>query len=188
MPNAFRTALNIVGDILVGADVELHNLDVGGGFPGYYLGVQAPPLATFFTEIEAGLEELALRRDCVVMCEPGRALVAEGCSLVVQIQLRKHDQLYINDGIYGSLSEAVHGIQLPTRLIRLGEQASSDRQDFRIYGPTCDSSDVLPQRFSLPADAREGDWIEIDHIGAYSNAVATHFNGFHPETFVDIEA
>ena len=45
---------------------------------------------------------------------------------------------------------------------------------------------MLPKPFELPADTREGDWIEIEQTGAYSNALASHFNGFHPETFVEI--
>jgi ornithine decarboxylase len=46
--------------------------------------------------------------------------------------------------------------------------------------------DVLPSPFALPEDVREGDWIEIDRVGAYSNALATRFNGFHPETMVTV--
>lgn len=187
-PSAFRTALSIVGQVLDGAGVDIQYLDVGGGFPTDYAGVDTPPLGEFFAEIEAGLKELRLRRDCVVMCEPGRALVAEGCSLVVQVQLRKEDQLYVNDGIYGSLSETVTaGIRFPHRLIRLRESPAESCREFTVYGPTCDSTDVLPTRFHLPEDVREGDWIEIGQVGAYSNALATHFNGFFPETFVEIE-
>ena len=100
---------------------------------------------------------------------------------------QKGDQLYINDGIYGSLSEmAQSDLRLPSRLIRLNEQPSEETKAFILNGPTCDSLDVLPVAFDLPADAREGDWIEIDQVGAYSNALATRFNGFHPETFVEV--
>ena len=45
---------------------------------------------------------------------------------------------------------------------------------------------MLPGSFELPADAREGDWLEIGQLGAYSNALATRFNGFFPETFVTL--
>ncbi len=139
-------------------------------------------------EISTGIEALGLRRDCVIMCEPGRAMVATGCSLVVQVQLRKEDQIYINDGIYGSLSEMVQvDIRLPARLIRLDGPVSGSTKPFILNGPTCDSLDVLPGTFELPEDVREGDWIEIDQLGAYSNALATRFNGFHPETFVEVD-
>ena len=59
-----------------------------------------------------------------------------------------------------------------------------DGDEFVLNGPTCDSLDVLPTKFHLPGEIREGDWIEIDRLGAYSNAIASRFNGFHPETLV----
>ncbi len=41
-------------------------------------------------------------------CEPGRALVAEGSSLLARVELRKGDALYLNDGSYGRLFDAAH--------------------------------------------------------------------------------
>lgn len=189
-PRAFATALELAGEVLEGAGVAIQYLDVGGGFPAPYPGVGIPPLADYMAEIDSGLAQLRakLRRDCVLMCEPGRALVADAFSLVVQVQLRKDLSLYINDGIYGSLSETVTGgLHLPARLLRLHGEAAGETREFTIYGPTCDSTDVLPSTFTLPADTDEGDWIEIGLMGAYSNALASHFNGFHPETFVTID-
>jgi len=186
-PKAYRTALHLVGEVVEAAKADIHFLDVGGGFPAAYEGVNAPALDAYMAEIRAGVAALSLRRDCVLMCEPGRALVASGCSLVVQVQLRKDDQIYINDGIYGSLSELVTArIRLPVRLIRLDGPVSDKMREFTVNGPTCDSLDVLPLPFRLPEDVREGDWIELGQIGAYSNAVRTHFNGLYPDTFVEI--
>ena len=187
-PEAFDVALDIVGEVVEKAGVRLRCLDVGGGFPVAYPGVEVLPLETYVDHIKAGVKRLELRNDCVLMCEPGRAVVASGCSLLVQVLLRKEDELYINDGVYGSLSEmVVAGIRLPVRLIRLREEAAPVSRDFRVYGPTCDSLDVLPHPFSLPDDVREGDWLEIGLTGAYSNANATRFNGFQPDTFVEVE-
>jgi ornithine decarboxylase len=187
VPGAYGEALDLAGEVLAQAGTPLQILDVGGGFPADYPGAAVPPLEDFIAAIEAGLGRLRLRRDCVVMCEPGRALVADGMSLVVQIQLRKGDQLYINDGIYGSLSETVTaGLRLPARLVRLRGTPSARLQPFILNGPTCDSLDVLPPKFELPEDAAEGDWIEIDRLGAYSNALASRFNGFYPETLVSV--
>lgn len=188
LPRAYRTALGIVGEIIDAAKVDIHYLDVGGGFPSDYLGMESQPLDEFIAEIEAGLRDLKLRRDCVLMCEPGRALVATGMSLVVQVQLRKGDSLYINDGVYGSLSETVTArLRFPARRIRLTEADSDELRDFTIYGPTCDNTDMLPAPVRLPADMREGDWIEFGHIGAYSNALSSRFNGFYPDTYVQVE-
>jgi ornithine decarboxylase len=188
LPRAYRTALGIVGEVIDAAKVDIHYLDVGGGFPSTYLGSVAPPLDEFIGEIEDGLRDLRLRRDCVLMCEPGRALVATGMSLVTQVQLRKGDSLYINDGVYGSLSETVTArLRFPARRIRLTEADSEEAADFTIYGPTCDNTDMLPLPVRLPADMREGDWIEFGHIGAYSNALSSRFNGFYPDTYVQVD-
>lgn len=187
-PQAYEGALDLVGEVVEAAGVPLRVLDVGGGFPARYPGRQVPPLAEYFQAIRRKVRGLGLRNDCVLMCEPGRALVADGCSLLVQVLLRKDHQLYINDGVYGSLSEMVIAkLQLPVRLIRLEGEASSSLEEFRLFGPTCDSLDVLPFGFWLPDDVREGDWLEIGQIGAYSNAAASHFNGFHADTFVEVE-
>jgi ornithine decarboxylase len=188
VPGAYSQALKIIGEVIDKAGLPIQLLDVGGGFPAEYIGTNMPPLEAYMTEIEEGLKGLRLRRDCILMCEPGRALVAHGISLVVQVQLRKDDRLYINDGIYGSLSEMVQGgVRLPSRLVRLKGKPAEEMQSFELNGPTCDSLDVLPGRFDLPADTQEGDWIELDRVGAYSHALATRFNGFYPETLVVVE-
>lgn len=187
-PNAYRLALELVASVIDSASTKIAYLDIGGGFPAAYEGAELPPMEDFFHEIREGLDWLKLPEDCIVMSEPGRALVAEGCSLVVQIHLRKDDSIYINDGIFGSLNETVTAhTRPPVRLVRLDGEPSPDTFDFTVNGPTCDSTDVLPFPMRLPADAREGDWMEIGCLGAYSNATATNFNGFYPETFVEVE-
>lgn len=184
---SFKNALHFIKVILDTAQVDIKYLDIGGGFPASYDGVEIPPLQDYFDIIEEGVKSLNLPKDCELMCEPGRALVANACSLVVQVQLRKENRLYINDGIYGSFSEAhTVGFRFPARMHRSQGEISEKMDDFTIFGPTCDSMDVLPYTFSLPDDIREGDWIEISQLGAYSNACVTRFNGFYPETFVEI--
>ena len=186
-PAAFKIALDIANRVLDASGAKIDYLDVGGGFPAAYVGRETPLLEDYFAAIRTGLEPLKLPQGCEVLCEPGRTLVANGCTLVTQIHLRKGDSLYLNDGIYQSFSELVAGyIRLPARLLRPNGAPSERSMDFTIYGPTCDSLDVLPVPVHLPADAREGDWIEFGRIGAYSNAVSTRFNGFYTDTFVEI--
>ncbi len=186
-PKAYRLALDRVGEVIEASGIEPVTIDVGGGFPASYLDSDAPPLEAYTDEIRAGLKALDLSPTVEVMAEPGRALVAAGCSLLTQVQLRKDSRLYINDGIYGSLTEVLQAkLKLPARLIRLDGVPAKAMRSYTLAGPTCDSLDVLPTAFELPDDVREGDWIEIDRVGAYSYAMATHFNGFHPETFVEV--
>jgi ornithine decarboxylase len=188
-PASYTTALTLVGEVIARAAQMPAVIDVGGGFPAAYAGATVPPLEDYMRAIAQGLARLGLPASTQVIAEPGRALVADACSLLVRIQLRKDGALYLNDGVFGSLAEmALSSLRMPVRLIRPGVAAALERRPFTLYGPTCDGLDVLPGSFELPVDAREGDWLEIGQLGAYSNALATRFNGFYPETCVVIDA
>lgn len=186
-PDAYEDALKTVGEILKQTKTDIHYLDVGGGFPVHYVDEKVPPLKTFIDTIKEGVARVNLRGDCVLMCEPGRSLVASGASLLTQVQLRKEESLYLNDGVYHSMSEAKAGFKLPVRPLRLTGEFSSEQISYTLFGPTCDSTDVIPYKIDLPADIAEGDWIEFGQMGAYSNSMATKFNGFYPEAYVTVD-
>lgn len=186
---AYCDALGLCAQVIEASGVNIDYLDIGGGFPAYYPGQSIEPLEAYFAAITRELDAMSLRNDTVLMCEPGRALVADYQSLLTQVLLRKENAIYINDGIYGGLSELViTHMQLPMRVIRLEGPVSPRTRKLDVYGPTCDSMDVLPNQCELPEDVREGDWIEIGQLGAYSNSAATRFNGFAAETFVEVES
>ncbi len=187
-PLAWRRALALAGEVIREAGVPVEIIDVGGGFPVAYPGVEPPALGAFFAEIEAGFEALGLPEGAALWAEPGRALVAAGGSVVVQVQLRRSDALYVNDGVYGALSDAgLPGFVFPMRLIRPGGPApSAALRDFALFGPTCDSADRMRGPFPLPEDAREGDWIEIGQLGAYGACLRTGFNGFDRARVVEV--
>lgn len=187
-PRAYADGIALAGEAIRAAAVEPVLLDVGGGFPISYENSPAPPLGDFVAAIRPAFEGLGLGA-CQLIAEPGRALVAGGQSLVTQVLLRKTDRVYLNEGVYGGLMDLkMVGLVTPTRVVRLNGPLANDRRPFTVFGPTCDSDDILPEPWQLPADIREGDWIEIETLGAYSNAMATDFNGFITETFVEIAA
>ena len=179
-PLAWRAAMALAGEAIRLAGVAVDIIDVGGGFPVAYLGMAPPPLGAYFAEIEAAFDALGLPGTTCLWAEPGRALVAGGVSVVAQVLLRRGDALFVNDGIYGSLSDAGSpGFRFPARLVRpVGPVPSSMLHDFTLFGPTCDSADRLTAPMSLPADTAEGDWIEIGQLGAYGACLRTGFNGF----------
>ncbi len=143
-----------------------------------YPDVELPSLGAFMAEIEAGFERLALP-GARLWAEPGRALVAGGGSVVVQVQARRGDALYINDGVYGSLADdGALGFRYPVRCIRRADACHSRLRGFSFFGPTCDSADIMRGPFFLPDDIAEGDWIEIFQLGAYGACLRTGFNGF----------
>ena len=186
-PLAWRQAIALAGTVIRAAGVAVEVLDVGGGFPVAYPEIDPPPLGAFFAEIEAAFEALALP-GTRLWAEPGRALVAGGASVVVQVQARRGDALYVNDGVYGSLSDAgALGFRFPARLLRTdGAPASDEQRGFSLFGPTCDSADVMHGPFLLPAEVQEGDWIELGQLGAYGACLRTGFNGFDRARIVEV--
>ncbi len=183
-PDAYVDALDDAGKLIVKAGVVLDGLDVGGGFPARY-GENGPaPLADFMSAIRDRVEQMPLTDRCRLMCEPGRALVAEAESLIVRVDSRRGNELFVNDGAYGMLFDAAHlGWIFPARMVaRPVERAAARRSDelapFSLWGPTCDSIDRIKGPFHLPASIREGDYIEIGNVGAYARAIAGRFNGY----------
>ena len=146
-----------------------------------------PPLDDYIAAIASASATLPAK--VALWAEPGRALVAGGGSVVVQVQLRRGDTLYVNDGVYGSLSDAgALGFRFPARRIRLGkpDDAGMVKADFSLFGPTCDSADRMRGPFRLPADMREGDWVELGQVGAYGACLRTQFNGFGRADLVEV--
>ena len=186
-PDAYAQAMERVRAAIVDAGVTVDVVDVGGGFPSSYPGMEPPPLERYFETIHRTFESLPVSYSSELWCEPGRALCAEYSSLVVRVEKRRGDELYINDGAYGALFDAAHvGWRFPVTLLR-----ESDRQAkamaFSFYGPTCDDLDHMAGPFMLPADVKAGDYIEIGMLGAYGCAMRTGFNGFGDVPVCEVE-
>jgi ornithine decarboxylase len=181
-PAAYAEAMARVRDAIVEAAVTVDIVDVGGGFPSSYPGMEPPQLETYFQVIHAAFEALPISYSAELWCEPGRALCAEYASLIVRVEKRRGSELYINDGAYGALFDAAHiGWRYPVQLLR--EPESTVREmEFSFYGPTCDDLDHMAGPFELPADIGPGDYIEIGMLGAYGCAMRTRFNGFGVES------
>lgn len=179
-PHAYALALERVRAAIVEASVTVDIVDVGGGFPSTYPGMEPPPLGAYFDVIHRGFESLPISYSAELWCEPGRALSAEYSSLIVRVEKRRGDELYINDGAYGALFDAAHvGWRFPTNLLRDSEAGMTA---FSFYGPTCDDLDHMVGPFMLPDDIQAGDYIEIGMLGAYGCAMRTRFNGFGAES------
>jgi ornithine decarboxylase len=184
-----RRAVDISG-------VTISALDVGGGFPGPYLGNDVPPFHWFFDTVREAIAGFPLEQGADVYCEPGRALAAEGVSLVSRVILRRDDQIFLNDGIYGSfdeLSVPAWTADYPRRVYTFGpngrvRERRGELKPFKIFGPTCDTLDVLPRPLQLPKTIQQDDYIVFENMGAYSIALRTGFNGFYPNDWVVLDA
>lgn len=188
-PTEYRNAITVTKEVLEHSQVRIDVIDVGGGFPSSYPGMTPPDLQTYFDEIFDALNQLNLDKNCQIWCEPGRALVAESGSLLVRVEARKKNMLYLNDGTYGGLFDAgFPGFIYPTKALRTQNknELSPNNVPFGFYGPTCDSLDTMKGPFYLPEDICEGDYIEIGQLGAYSRSIRTDFNGFNENIQIDV--
>ncbi|HUS95986.1 MAG TPA: type III PLP-dependent enzyme [Hyphomicrobiaceae bacterium] len=188
--DAFQMAFDVVRKRIVEAGVVVDAVDAGGGFPARYGEKSPSPLRDFIDVIGARFEDLPVSHDCRLICEPGRALVAEAESLIVRVDARRGDELFINDGGYGALFDAAQlGFEFPVRLISDDGRSGGRQVPFSMWGPTCDSIDHMRGPFMLPDSVREGDYLEIGNMGAYGRAIAGHFNGYgrYEEVILDDE-
>lgn len=194
-PFSYAQAIEIARRTADLSGVPIAALDVGGGFPGPYLGNDVPPYHWYFDTIREAFSTFPDADRCELLCEPGRALVAEGVGLVTRIVSRRDDRLYLNDGIHGSLDELTlpgWTADYPRRVLTRDADANVRERTgatmpFKVFGPTCDTLDVLPRPLILPSDIAEGDFIVFETIGAYSAALRTGFNGFYPDEWAIVD-
>ena len=178
-PKSFKVAMDISRKIVEKSNVDISFLNVGGGFPSNYPGLKSLPLKDYFRVINKNFKKININpNNVILLAEPGRSLVSESMSMIVKVELRKRNKLYINDGIYGHLNNAgLKNFNYPVKLFNRKEKLSK-LMPFSLFGPTCDSSDFIKGPFFLPDSINEGDWIEIKQMGAYTTSMQTDFNGF----------
>ncbi len=184
---SYSKGINEIGNIIKKTKIIPDIINVGGGFPSIYPDLNPEPLVNYLDEIKKSLIKLKLPKKPEIICEPGRAIVAESGSTIVKVILRKKQNLYINDGTYGSLFDAgFPNFVLPTRMITSGRIHSKKLTSFSFFGPTCDSLDFMKGPFLLPNNIKEGDYIELGQLGAYGLTFRTKFNGFYSNEIFEL--
>ena len=187
-PISYAKGIADIGNIIKKTKIIPDYINIGGGFPAIYPDLVPQSLDSYFEEIKRSLSNLKLEKLPEILCEPGRALVAESGSTIVRVNLRKKQKLYINDGTYGTLFDAgTPNMVYPSRLIKSGKTISKKLTAFDFYGPTCDSMDYMKGPFLLPNNIKENDYIELGQVGAYGLTFRTQFNGFYSNEIYEVE-
>ena len=187
-PISYAKGISEIGNIIKKTKIVPDVINIGGGFPTIYPDLVPQPLDNYFDEITKNLKNLNLKKLPEIICEPGRAIVAESGSTIVRVNLRKKQKLYINDGTYGTLFDAgVPNIVYPSKLITSGRIISKKLTSFDFYGPTCDSMDYMKGPFILPKNIKENDYIELGQLGAYGLTFRTQFNGYYSDSIYEVE-
>ena len=189
-PISYAKGITEIGNIIKRTKIVPNYINVGGGFPTIYPDLIPQSLDNYFDEIKKSLENLKINNLPKIICEPGRALVAESGSTIVRVNLRKKQKLYINDGTYGTLFDAgTPNIVFPSKMIKDSSNKiiSKKLTAFDFYGPTCDSMDYMKGPFLLPNNIKENDYIELGQLGSYGLTFRTQFNGFYSDEIYEVE-
>ena len=187
---SYTKGINEIGNIIKKTKIIPDYINVGGGFPTIYPDLIPQSLNNYIDEIKKGLKNLKIENLPEIICEPGRALVAESGSTIVRVNLKKKQKLYINDGTYGTLFDAgTPNIVFPSKMIKDSSNKiiSKKLTAFDFYGPTCDSMDYMKGPFLLPNNIKENDYIELGQLGAYGLTFRTQFNGFFSDEIYEVE-
>jgi ornithine decarboxylase len=176
-PAAWVAYIHAAARVADDAGVTLERLNVGGGFPAARGGA-SPNFRAIFQAIERAAQD-AFETPPALLCEPGRALVADAFSLALQVKAVSGEAIFLNDGVYGHLAEW-RDMAAGAGVVTLGPDGPRIAQPEPriVFGPTCDSIDRLPEALALPADIAEGDYLIFPGLGAYGSAIATGFNGY----------
>ena len=189
-PISYSKGITEIGNIIKKTKIIPNYINVGGGFPTIYPDLIPQSLDNYFDEIKKSLDNLKIDNMPEIICEPGRALVAESGSTIVRVNLRKKQKLYINDGTYGTLFDAgTPNIVFPSKMIKdcSNKIISKKFTAFDFYGPTCDSMDYMKGPFLLPNNIKENDYIELGQLGSYGLTFRTQFNGFYSDEIYEVD-
>ena len=187
-PISYSKAIKDISLLVKKTGITPDIINVGGGFPTTYPDLYPQPLKNYIKEIDKGIKKLNLNKKVELICEPGRALVAESGSTIVKVELRKKQNLYINDGTYGSLFDAGQPkFIFPSKAIQPDKNFTKRIIPYSFFGPTCDGLDYMKGPFNLPSNIKQGDYIEIGQLGAYGISMRTKFNGFYSSDIYEVE-
>lgn len=163
-------------------------IDIGGGFPGVDKNIKFEDIAK---RINDSIAEFFSEKDNIkFIAEPGRYFAESSHTLVLNVIGKKNivDEetgekiivYYLNDGIYGSFGciyfDHNHPIVLPFN------ERNDKVHKSRLFGPTCDSIDLISNEIMLP-ELAIGEWVYVENFGAYTVASSSNFNGFKTNVF-----
>ncbi|MDG4647402.1 type III PLP-dependent enzyme [Roseibacterium sp. SDUM158017] len=180
-PEAWAAYVAAAARIARASGVTLARLNVGGGFPSRRMKGDRPGLGAIFDAISGAVRAAFGTSAPALLCEPGRAMVAEAVSLAVRVKsIRNGTHVYLNDGIYGALAEQpLMGMTDRIDVVSpKGAPRSGAPVARTLWGPTCDSLDRIPGAVPLPSDLAPDDYLLLHGMGAYSTATVTRFNGY----------
>jgi diaminopimelate decarboxylase len=179
-----RKACDIAERLGIGISV----IDIGGGFPGVDKEIKFEDIAR---RINDGITEFFMEKSGIqFIAEPGRYFAESSHTLVLNVIGKKNiiDEetgekiivYYLNDGIYGSFGCIYFDHNNP--VVLPFNERNNKLHKSRLFGPTCDSIDLISNDSMLP-ELAIGEWVYVENFGAYTVASSSNFNGFKTNVF-----
>ncbi|KIV98545.1 uncharacterized protein PV09_09652 [Verruconis gallopava] len=168
-------------------------LDIGGGFHSSKVEFQMMANA-----VNESFSTASFPKHVTVVAEPGRFFAKTVYTLVCRVISRRRragdlpcdepEMLYQNDGVFRNFMNALFEGEIftPAALVESSTTRHMQRQGgphtYRIWGPTCDSSDCITRKMHFTCEVKVDDWLIYRNMGAYASVTATRFNGFSSQT------
>jgi ornithine decarboxylase len=164
---AYQTALAYAKPIL--DQIEDPIVDIGGGL-------------LYDTDLE---DALGWTRDLPYrfIAEPGRFIAEPAYQLATQVIAVTDRGIFIDNGIYHELNVLHRDHWTFPKLSYMYDtnakiiQKIDEFKTVHLFGPTCDSFDMIPSILFPNIHIEVGDWILLPNMGAYTSSAAVNFNG-----------
>jgi diaminopimelate decarboxylase len=180
-------------DIALKNNININIIDIGGGFPGIYSenNINIEQIAETVNRAQRDFFSKEIDDDIIkFIAEPGRYFVEKSHILVLNVIGKKREQYinkntgeteeiiiyYLNDGVYGSFNCIYYDHNNPI-IQPFNERNEKVLYKSKIFGPTCDSIDLIANEIMLP-ELVIGEWVYVENFGAYTTAASSSFNGF----------
>lgn len=180
-------------DLAVNNNMSISIIDIGGGFPGIHneSGINIEEISAKINEAQTAFFEKEISSGQIrFIAEPGRYFVEKSHTLVLNVIGKKREHIvnaetnqtediiiyYLNDGVYGSFNCIYFDHKQPV-VLPFNERNEKKMYKSRIFGPTCDSIDLISNEIMLP-ELAIGEWVYVENFGAYTTAASSSFNGF----------
>lgn len=173
-------------------DMKIRVIDIGGGFPGIdnENSINIEQIATKLKEAQEQFFDKEMQDGTIqFIAEPGRFFVEKSHILVLNVIGKKRETIindaneteeiiiyYLNDGVYGSFNCIYFDHKTPI-VLPFNERNENKMYKSKIFGPTCDSIDLISKETMLP-ELAIGEWVYVENFGAYTTAASSSFNGF----------
>jgi ornithine decarboxylase len=190
--NAIKTCREAY-DLAIKNNININIIDIGGGFPGVYSEntINIDQIAETINSAQKEFFSTEIENETIqFIAEPGRYFVEKSHILVLNVIGKKREKYlnkdtneleeiiiyYLNDGVYGSFNCIYFDHNNPI-IQPFNERNEKKLYKSKIFGPTCDSMDLIANEIMLP-ELVVGEWVYVENFGAYTTAASSSFNGF----------